>query len=184
MSTQDAGYVWQDYNSFYIISSAYENENDAILLKNKLEKENINAEILKVAFPSIKISSTYSNKERDIISNALNSFHDSYSLLYDTSISLDNKLINETNASLQINSIISKFNAVKDNFDTLFSQNDVNFISIIKKHLANAKTSLNKLFEKEYVTHTQTYSSFIKYTYCNILKINYDLIASILTSNN
>lgn len=184
MINNDAGYVWEENENFYIISSAYENENDSTLMKNKLEKDGKFAEIIKVSFPAIKIASTYSNKERDIITSALNSFHDAYSLLYDTSISLDNNLINETNASLNINSTISKFNATKDNFDTLFQKNDIEFINIIKKHLINAKTSLNNLFEKKYITSTQTYSSLIKYTYCNLLEINFDLIGHILTSNN
>lgn len=184
MTNDDAGYVLENNNNFYVISSAYENENDSTLVKNKLEKENKITEIIKISFPSIKIASTYSNKERDVISNALNSFHNAYSLLYDSAISLDNKLTNETNTSLNINSIISKFNKTKDNFDTLFAKSDLNFISIIKTHLSNAKLALNKLFEKDFVVQTQTYSSFIKYTYCNILEINFDLINSLLTSND
>ena len=184
MINDNAGYLWEYDGNFEIISSAYKNENDALLMKNALEMKNIKTQIIKVDFPSIKISSTYSNKEMEILISALNSFHDAYFELYDISISLDSQIINETKASLLINEVLSKFTTKRNNFNTLFPKNSSDFLLAINDYLTNGFESLSLLFDKILITPTQTFSSLIKYRYCEILDLNYNLIKEIINLNS
>lgn len=181
MSNGHSGYVWQKNDAYYVISSAYKNENDANLVKNQIEKNGASCEIIKQSFPSIKISSTYSNKEREIISTSLNSFYNAYNSLYDISISLENNLINETTASLNISSVLTNFNSTKNSFDILFKGDENEFITLIKNYLLDASESLSLLYSKSFITTTHPYLSLIKYRYCELLHINYNLISSLLT---
>ncbi len=180
MSEGFSGYVWQYGEKFYCTASAYKNENDARLVSNKLEKEGKNSKILKVSFPQIKISSTYSSDERQVILSALNIFHDSYLTLYDLSISLENTLLSETNASLTVNNTLSQFSAIKKNFDTLFPQSDSEFTSIIKNYLISGHETLSLLSEKVLITPSQSFCSIIKYRYCEILDLNRNLLSDLL----
>ena len=180
MQNNDAGYVLCQNEAFYVISSAYKNENDAKLVKNKLEKDGVNSQVVCISFPSIKLSSTFSGSEKEIITNAINSFHDAYAFLYDTAISLDGGILTETSASLNVNSALSNFNTTKNNFDTLFPKPTNNFIQTIKNYLIDGHESLSLLFSKNYITPSQTFSSLIKYRYCELLEINYNLLENLL----
>ena len=174
-----SGYIWKNEENFYCLASAYENENDAILVKKKLEKEGIYSEIFKISFPSVQLSSSYSAQERQTLFNALNSFHEIYCSLYDISISLDNKLNNETGASLAINSVLAKFENILNDYKILFSRSENNFINTISRYLFDMHESLSLLKEKIFITPTQTFSSLIKYRYCESLDLNYNLILEI-----
>ena len=183
MAENYSGYIWKNEGHFHCIASAYKNENDAILVKNKLEKEGVSSQIVSVGFPSIKLSSNYSIEERQAINNSLNCFHDIYTQLFDISISLDNNLSNETSASLALNNVLSKLDKIKNDFETLFSDSQNSFISEIGRYLVDAHESLCLLKEKSFITPSQTLSSLIKYRYCEILDLNYNLILDLSTTS-
>lgn len=182
MSNGNSGYIWESDGAFYLISSAYKNENDATLVKNKLQKENIASEILKINFPSVKISSDFSFDEREIITKALNSLHLCYENLYDIAISLENGLTNETGATLSISSTLTNFVNTKNQFETIFKNSSLPFISTIKSYLISTHESLSLLLEKTSITPAQTFNSLIKYRYCEILHLNFNMILDLLTS--
>ena len=171
-----AGYAWEHESKFQCIAGAYENENDATLMKNKLEQKGLTLSVFKISFPSIKLSSNHSQQEKQCINNALNSFHNIYSELFDISVSLDNNLNNETQACLSINNVLSKLDKIRNDYKTLFSKQENNFISIINKYLTDAHESISLLKDKVFITPYQPLSSLIKYRYCEILQLNYNLI--------
>ena len=175
-----AGFVWQNNDKFEIIVSAYKNENDATLVKNKLKSEGFNVEIFVDSFPEFNITSTYSDSEQKILLEALTSFSQTFDNLYDISISLDNNLINEISAKLELNRAITNFNKTKSDFDTVFFQND-DFLNTISSHLFQCQQTLNNLTNDERLSSKQTFSSLIKYKYTDILSINKNLLNELKT---
>lgn len=168
MINNDAGYVWEQ-GKYYVISSCYINENDAVLMKKKREQSNLYGDIIVENFPAISVASIYSNKEKEVLLTALNSFYNVYTNLYDVSISLDGKHLNETSALLKINETKSMVGTIKNNFETLFKVEKTGFLSLIHTHLVELSKSLDLLSEKNYVMPLQTFSSAVKYRYCEVL---------------
>lgn len=180
MQDGNSGYTWEK-EKFYVLSSAYLNENDAVLVKKQMKNSGKYAEIIKETFPSINISSVYSEKEREVLVKALNSFYNTYLQLFDISVSLDGKHLNETSAMLKINETKSNFNAVKSNFETLFKGDDNEFIKTVASYLIDEAETLDLLSERQFITPLQTLSSLIKYRYCEDLHIYKNLLAEIMS---
>ena len=77
------GYVWKNGEYFYVVSSAYTNKNDAILVQNNLKASAIESEIFSVKFEGIVINGTFTNEERIVLSKALSALYEYYKKLYD-----------------------------------------------------------------------------------------------------
>ena len=87
MARDGAGYILKQDNYFYVISSAYENKNDADLVSAKLKSDGEENEIIKKSFPSITLSSPIPSPEaKSTLTAALNIFLSSYRSLFDISI--------------------------------------------------------------------------------------------------
>lgn len=176
MNQDLSGYVWEYENYFHVISSAYKNENDATLVKNKIVSDGGTAETISVSFPAIKISYPFSQDEKLVMNAALSSFKECYDKLFDISISLDTGVYNETAAMLAINNTLSTFSATEKNFSTLFAEQDSETINSIGEYLTCANESLSLLSNKTFITQSQTLSSLIKYRYCELLHLYYNLL--------
>ena len=179
MQDNNAGYVWEK-DKFYVLSGIYLNENDAVLVKKQRKNSGQYAEIIKETFPSINISSVYSEKEREVLIKALNSFYNTYLQLFDMSVSIDGKYLNETSVILKINEIKSNFNTIRSNFETLFKGEDNVFIKTVGAYLIDEEESLDLLAQKQYIIPLQTLSSLIKYRYCECLHIYKNLLSEIM----
>ncbi|MBQ8845014.1 MAG: hypothetical protein IJ008_03245 [Clostridia bacterium] len=174
-----AGFTWKKGNYYYSIASVYENENDAHLVQNNLKTNGYKCEVFKITFDTISMNGDFSNNEKNILTNSLSIFTETYKKLYDSSISLDTTVTNETSTKLAINEIYSDFTTVFSNFNTIFSENNNKNFEIIKNGLKKANQCLSNLSTQNYVSKEQSYSSLIKYRYVEILEIYYNLINEI-----
>ena len=173
------GYVWKNGEYFYVVSSAYANKNDAILVQNNLKASAIESEIFSVKFPSIVIEGGYDSESKKVLGKAINVFESSYLALFDIAISLDTQVYNEISARLAVNSNHANINSVIADFQTLFSQNDDGKISNLSLALSSlSKTSAN-LCSGVIINSGQTYSSLIKYRYLEILATYHALVENL-----
>ena len=165
-----AGYVKQLNETFYLLSGVYANKADAELVKNNLS-QNIECEILTIAFPKIKIDGNFNSNERLVLSNCVNSQTSIYTALYDVAISLDTGVFDLEKAKLQCNTIYSNSISTKANFETFFKnkteKNDD--LKQLYEILQNNEKCLSNLVSEQYESENQTFSSLIKLTYCKIL---------------
>lgn len=179
MINGNAGYVWKG-DKFYVVSSCYLNENDAVLMKKKRAKDDLYSGIIKETFPSVSISSAYSDKEKEVLLKALGSFYDTFEKLFDISVSLDGKHLNETSAILKINEIESNINAIESNFETLFEDSDIQFLKTINTSLKELGKTIDLLSKKSYVTPLQTLSAAVKYRYTETLHLYKELLGNLI----
>ena len=165
------GYVWKNGEYFYVVSSAYANKNDAVLVQNNLKSSSIDSEIFSVTFPSIVIEGGYDSESKKVLGKAVNIFETSYLALFDVAISLDTQVYNEISARLAINSNHANINSVIADFQTLFSQSDDSKISALSIALSSLSKISANLCSGVIINSGQTYSSLIKYRYTEILSL-------------
>lgn len=172
-SQNGAGFIYNADDNYYLLSSIYENFNDAELVKNNLKNNSVDSEILTIQLSSTNIEGNFSSEERAILLNCLKIKINTFKKLYDTAISLDTSLINETKAKLECNQVFSDLVSTKSNFETVFkSQKTNNDLKKIKDLLNNIYSHLTNLINENYESNGQTFSSLIKLTYCQILFSN------------
>lgn len=161
-----AGYIYLKDNSYYIIASIYENEEDAKKVKDNLKSTKPNIEILKIDIPSISINNNLETSEKDILVKSVNVFKDTFKKLYDISVSLDTSVISEVNAKLSINSIGGEISKLQNNFNTMFISNMSSNLVTIKLKLEELCTSIKNLIDGNVATPI---SSSVKYCYSDII---------------
>lgn len=164
------GYIWYYDNYYHVISSAYSNKNDAILVQNSIKtNQNIDSEIITVKFDAIKVFGNFDSEQVKVITASLNSFHKFYLDIYDIAISLDTAVYNEISARLAVNNAHNSLATTLANFETLFQDNS-NF-----KGLYDALKSANQISQLlcsgTLLNNNQTYSSLLKYRYLEILNL-------------
>ncbi len=158
------GYVWEQDDYFYVISSAYANKNDAVLVQNSVKaNQGLDSEIIEAKFPALSISGNFSSEEKRVLSMAIDCFYDYYLALYDIAISLDTLVYNETSAKLALNTSHSNLSNTISNFNTLFSDasGQIEEIKNSCEELLSASNSLCQMSSSS----SQTYSSLLKYHY-------------------
>ncbi len=166
------GYIWQIDEYYHILSSGFENKNDAILVQNNLSSTSgIESEIISIKFKGIKIEGNFNNDEKRVLTKAMSIFQEIYKSLYDIAISVDTMVYNEISARLAINSVHSNINTTKADFDTLFKANQTASIKNLSTHLNNTLKTSESLCSGVPLNQSQTYASLIKYRYIEILKI-------------
>ena len=175
-----AGFVWENDEFFYVLSSAYLEENDCKLVKSNLEKNGLEPEIFLIEIPSITINTNYNPNELNEITSALNAYKTAYENLYDISIALDTSIKTESESRILLSDVLNLVNKTKLSFDTVFNSQPNSDALNIKLSLYELSQIINNLCEfKE--TSNQTFSSKIKYCYIECLKLNKDLISSLST---
>lgn len=133
-----AGYVWESEGIYYVVASAYIEENDAKKVKENLFESGHSAEIFVINFSEILIGRDYSAEEISALTSALNLFKNTYKNLYDTSISLDTLILTETQCRLEFANIQSDVSKKKSDFEALFN-------SKLTPNLLQIKLSINSL---------------------------------------
>ena len=162
------GYVWQEENYYYILSSAYVNENDAILVQNSVKQNhNIETSIIKLNIPSFNLNVTIDSDEKKALQKALNLYENVYKQLFDIAISLDTNVYNEISARLVLNNIFSNANTIVADYKIFFE--DVESLNTLTKYLEELILTLQKLCSGITISTNQTMSSLIKYRYIEIL---------------
>lgn len=168
-SQNGAGYIYEKDGNFYLIASIYENYNDAELVKNNLKTNGIESEILTITLDTIQIEGNFSNDEKTMLSNSIKSTVETFKSLYDVAISLDTSVFDKTKAKLECNTIYSNNVSIKANFDTYFKDTNNADLKNLQTILSNTNYFLSNLISENYDSSSQTFSSLIKQTYCEIL---------------
>lgn len=166
-----AGYVWENESLFYVITSAYIEENDAIKVKQNLNEGDYHAEILKINIAEIPIGNAYTTEELSALTSAINLFKNTYKSLYDVSISLDTFILSETQCRLEIAKIQSEISQKKSDFDALFNSKLTSELLQLKLSMNSLSTLIQQLID--YVeTTSQPFTSKMKFNYMEILLLN------------
>ena len=168
-SQNGAGYIYEKDEKFYLLASIYENYNDAELVKNNLKTNGIEAEILTITLDTIQIEGNFTADEKTMLSNGIKSSVETFKNLYDVAISLDTSVFDKTKAKIECNTIYSNNVSIKANFDTYFKDTKDDNLKKLQSTLTRTNDYLSNLISENYDTQTQTFSSLIKQTYCEIL---------------
>lgn len=170
------GFVWQKDEYYHVISSAYLNKNDCVLVQNSIKNKGIDSEIVSVHFDSFILNGSFDENEGKVLSKTINVFEEYYHNLYDIAISFDTSVYNEISARMAVNNAHSNFSSTLANFETIF-ENQYNSSPIKELHEALEKALLSSktLCSGLPISSEQTYSSLIKYHYLEILNIAYTL---------
>lgn len=162
------GFVWKEENNYYVLSSAYINENDATLVQNSIKQNhNIETSIIKLEIPSINLNVSVDSDEKKALQKALNLFENVYKQLFDIAISLDTNVYNEISARLVLNNIFSNANTILADYKIFFE--DVESLNPLTDHLEQLVLTLQKLCSGITISANQTMASLIKYRYIEIL---------------
>lgn len=170
------GFVWKNENYYHVISSAYSNKNDAILVQNSIKtNQNLDSEIITISFESKEIIGNFSSEETKVLTKALNCFQEYYLSIYDIAISLDTSVYNEISARLAVNNIHNNLATTIANFETIYKDNYVGNIKILHDALKKASQTSQALCSGLTINTNQTYSSLLKYRYLEMLNIFYNI---------
>ena len=104
-----------------------------------------------------------------MLSNGIKSSVETFKNLYDVAISLDTSIFDKTKAKIECNTIYSNNVSIKANFDTYFKDTKDDNLKKLQITLTRTNDCLSNLISENYDTQTQTFSSLIKQTYCEIL---------------
>lgn len=173
-----AGFVYKSDNIYYLLASGYENKSDAENVLKHLAESKTDAEIISIKIKKIEIDMNLKNSEKNTMIESLNIFKTTYQSLYDISVSLDTKLKTKTECKLLINNLQANVIKVQSNFDTQFNSKLNTKLLSIKLSLNKVVNSLQTLIDE---SDSDLFSSYIKNTYLNVIKINKDLAEDINT---
>ncbi len=170
------GFIWKYDNYYHVISSAYSNKNDALLVQNSIKtNQNLDSEILTINFSSKELLGNFSGEETKVLTKALNCFQEFYLTIYDIAISLDTSVYNEISARLAVNNAHNNLATTIANFKTLYEDNLTGNIKILDSTLEKASKTSQSLCSGSQISKGQTYSSILKYRYLEMLEIYYNL---------
>lgn len=169
-----AGYVYNTNGLYYLLASAYENENDAIKVKENLENQQLTSEVLKIEISEISIDLSLNGSEKSALNGALNSFKTTYKTLYDISISLDTQVKTLPESKLLVSNYVTALSNVQKEFDTLFKNKLTNEIFQIKLKITALLDIVKALSEQDYEQIT-LFSAAIKNSYIGAVITNKEL---------
>lgn len=178
MKQGGAGFVWQKDNKFYVLASAYLEENDAKMVKNNLKESEIEASIVKIQIPEIAISGNFTSMENSSLTAALKAFKTAYEKLYDVSVSLDTKIKTESECKMEVADIKNNLSKTEVAFSSVFDSKLTTNLLQIKIALTSLLSYLEDLSKFE-GTSAQPFSHKIKNTYLQALHLNYTLCKDI-----
>ena len=173
-----AGFVWESKNKFFVIASAYAEENDARLVKENLEKENFVPEIVKIEIGAITISGNYTTAEQNALVGAVTIYKTVFDNLYDISVALDTKVSSEAQSLLFVADVENLVSKTKLNFEAQFDAKLSTEVLYIKLSLADLYKKMETL-KNFAATPAQTFSSKLKQTYMETIELNYNLCKSL-----
>ena len=168
-SINGAGYIFKQNETYFLISSIYENLRDAELVEKNLKNNGMDCNVMQICLEKKSLSGNFSNEEKAVLQNCLNSSREAYKKLYDISISLDTNIYDKQRAKLECNNVFSNIVSIKTNFETLF---DVKNFEEINKKLLSENEILSNLISENISNNTQTFSSLIKFSYCKLLLLD------------
>ncbi len=165
MQRGGAGYIYNKNEIYYVLASAYERENDAKLVKENLTANNNTCTIMKIEISAPDLSKTSSSSQAKSFLSALGEIKNSVLKLYDVSVALDTKTVDETKAKIQIIGIkgtlekeFEKISRGTNAVDGIYYQTIKNTFASLEKRLADLRNyqtingiSLSAMVKKTYL---------------------------------
>ena len=165
MQRGGAGYIYKKNEIYYVLASAYERENDAKLVKENLAASNNTCTIMKIEISAPDLSKTSSSSQAKSFLSALGEIKNSVLKLYDVSVALDTKTVDETKAKIQIIEIkgslekeFEKLSRGTNAVDGIYYQTIKNTFSTLEGELSDLRNyqtingiSLSTMVKKTYL---------------------------------
>lgn len=168
-----AGFVIEKNGKFFVLASGYLEQNDALLVKENLEKDKISAEIIKLDVSPITITGTYNQNEINALIGAVGIYKTVFMNLYDISVALDTGISSTTQSIMFVADVAHLASKTKLNFDALFGANTSSEILYIKFSLESLIDKLDTLKNfAQTQNNGQNFSSKLKETYLLCLELN------------
>ena len=161
-----AGYVYKNNDIYYVLSSIYKSSGEANKVKNNLQENGVNSEIIKIEIPAINFKATLTTNSSKILSEGVGLFYNNYSDLYNLSVEFDKQNIDTIKAKSKINDMYNQNLKIVQNFSNYFNQSTNLYILYVKIYLNKLNSVINDLLNLD---DSENLSSSIKGTYCNII---------------
>lgn len=161
-----AGYVYKNNDIYYVLSSIYKSSGEANKVKNNLQENGVNSEIIKIEIPAINFKATLTTNSSKILSEGVGLFYNNYSDLYNLSVEFDKQNIDTIKAKSKINDMHNQNLKIVKNFSNYFNQSTNVYILYVKIYLNKLNSVINDLLNLD---DSENLSSSIKETYCNII---------------
>lgn len=173
-----AGYVYKKDSLYHVLASAYEKENDAKLVQKNLVESGIESTIVLIEINEANFFNISSAEQKKQFENALAVLRNTFLNLYDISVSLDTKAIDETKAKIQIIEVKSTVEKTINSISKGNSSLDGIYYQMIKNTFDEVEKELLELKDYENISEISL-SSKIKYVYVDILEKLDNLISNI-----
>lgn len=175
MQKGGAGYVYGKDGVYHVLASAYERENDAKLVKDNLGATYPLCSIVEIEIPEPDFSRVSSQQQSKSFLSALSEIKNSFIKLYDISVSLDTKALDETKAKIQIIEVKSNLDKAFEEVSRGSTSIDGIYYQTIKNTFSNLESELTDLRNYESLGGISL-SAKTKYAYINFLFELKDLV--------
>lgn len=174
-----SGFVWESGNEYIVVGSMYENLSDAESVKNNLSNtaSNYSISIEEIKFPKITLNfDEYDNKDVAEIKNAVEFCDTLYSDLYNYSIKLDKKEINNLAISSEISALRGKLKSYINKIQSILSLPNAK-LSVIQNSLIAIDELLDTAILRTIDNTGLNY--YIKSLFVNVARIKYDMMINL-----
>ncbi|MBQ0017534.1 MAG: hypothetical protein KBT30_02760 [Clostridiales bacterium] len=144
-----AGYIYKNNNIFNVLTSAYENKNDALSVIENLSNENIDAEIIALKLQAINSSDEIKKDELVCFKNSVNAFYETYLKLYELSVGYDQKALTKLSSFDEIDRIKGSLQSTLSEFSENYVNSGNAVYVYLKVYLSNLIENLEDLKTKE-----------------------------------
>ena len=170
-----AGFVYKTDNLFYVLASAYEEENDAKLVQKNLSEAGTTSNIIEISCGIPEFKDVSSTQQKKAFQSALTQLKSTFILLYDISVSLDTGAIDETKAKIEIIDVNSQLETILKKTSKGTSAIDGIYYQQISNTFSEIEDCLNVLKNYESIDGVSL-SSKIKNGYLSVVDKTKDLI--------
>lgn len=170
-----AGFVYETDNLYYVLASAYEEENDARLVQKNLSESGISSKIIEIEIPQPEFSGISSEEQKKSFLSALSQIKSAFVKLYDISISLDTGATDETKAKIEVIATNGDLEVAHKKISRGESAVDGIYYQQISNTFNEIEDILNELKDYENISGVSL-SSKIKFGYISIIEKVADLV--------
>ncbi len=132
-----AKYVWQEKQYYFVVHSAYENENDAQLVVKKLESQLIDAKMIEIKFPEIYFEEMFSQNERNLVIEVLSEFFITFRFTSDLAVGLQTSVYSSEYVIDKLETQTKKLEKIKSTYYETFKDNYDNKLIILSEYFAD-----------------------------------------------
>ena len=137
-----SGYIWQIGDYYHIVYNIYETENESKLVKENLEKQNIECNTIKIKLSGFVINEEVSTEEHNIIQESVNSFFYSYRIMKDASVGKEKNVYDDNTINEKLKNLKNKVETLVKKFNDTFKTTVNNKIITLGEYLADELESI------------------------------------------